>query len=279
MKQSTRITKAKETVSIIEEGHYFVNDRKIDIQQCIQHSIQHAVLHREDSFEPILLAAAEKIKTLNEHTVITVQQQRVLAAAEEMMQTKQNIGCLNFASANNPGGGFLGGAQAQEESLALSSALYGSLMQNFEMYEFNRGRRTYLYSDHMIYSPEVPVFRNDDGELLEQPYRMSFITSPATNIGAIRNNRPEEMEHVEATMLRRMDKVLGLFVLNNVEHLLLGAWGCGVFQNDPKDIAHYFHHYLNQGGKYGKCFKSIVFAVYDRSKNQENIGAFERVFS
>jgi len=279
MKQSTRITKAKETVSIIEEGHYFVNDHKIDIQKDIHQSIENSVLHRADAFDLIFTNAEEKIKTLNEDTKIIVQQQKVLAASEEMIRTRQNIGCLNFASANNPGGGFLGGAQAQEESLALSSALYGSLMRNFEMYEYNRGRRTYLYSDHMIYSPSVPVFRNDDGDLLEQPYKLSFITSPATNIGAIRNNKPEEMAHVETTMLRRMDKVLALFVHNNIEHLLLGAWGCGVFQNEPKDIARYFHHYLNPDGKYGKCFKSVVFAVYDRSKDRENIGAFEQTFS
>ncbi|MBN9297575.1 MAG: TIGR02452 family protein [Filimonas sp.] len=279
MKQSTRITKAKETVSIIKQGYYFAGDQKINIHEQIQNSIINAILVRPDDFDSIQEAVANKLNTTNEQTHISITQQRVLEAAAEMIKTRQHVGCLNFASAKNPGGGFLGGAVAQEESLALSSALYGSLIHHKEMYDYNRSQSTYLYSDHMIYSPSVPVFRDDDGELLDHPYEMSFITSPATNVGAMRNNRPEEMAQIEETMMQRMDRMLALFVQHGMEHLLLGAWGCGVFQNKPDDIARYFHYYLNPLGKYGKCFKSIVFAVYDRSKDQHNIRAFEQVFA
>jgi uncharacterized protein (TIGR02452 family) len=201
----------------------------------------------------------------------------VLEAAAALAQTGDRVGCLNFASAKNPGGGFLGGAQAQEESLALSSALYPTLMKHFEMYEYNRNRSTYLYSNYMIYSPEVAVFRNDDGELLADPYSLSFVTSPAVNIGAMKNNRLEELVQAEAVMLDRMDKVLALFVHHGIEHLLLGAWGCGVFQNDPADIARYFASFLLEGGKYSRCFRSVTFAVLDRSKEGRNISVFEDI--
>jgi len=70
---------------------------------------------------------------------------------------------LNFASAKNPGGGFLGGGSAQEESLARSSGLFPCINQMQQMYETNRAYRSCLYTDHMIYSPRVPVFRDDEG--------------------------------------------------------------------------------------------------------------------
>ena len=89
--------------------------------------------------------------------------------------TSGKTAVLNFASAKNPGGGFLGGSQAQEESLARSSALYGSLMTAWDYYEINRKSPNALYTDHIIYSPDVVVFRNDAGDLLDDPWTVSFI--------------------------------------------------------------------------------------------------------
>ena len=278
MKKSTRVIKAKETLEIIENGYYKINDTRVNIREQIEHSVKDSVLYRPDQFEKILNSANEKVSTLDLSTEINVINSTVLKAAAGMHGRGLQIGCLNFASAKNPGGGFLGGAIAQEESLALSSTLYASQMANFEVYEYNRGRKTLLYSDHMIYSPEVPFFRNDDGELLEHPYTMNVITSPAVNVGAIKVNRPAELEHVHETMLARLDKVLAVFVEHDIQHLLLGAWGCGVFQNKAEDVAGYFKYYLGAGGKYEKAFKTIVFAVLDRYEDGKNITAFKNAF-
>src|SRR5205814_6023280 len=84
--------------------------------------------------------------------------------------------CLTFASAKHPGGGFLGGARAQEESLARTSGLYACINGN-PMYAFHQAHSDAMYTDYAIYSPDVPVFRNDEGQLLDQPYLCSFITS------------------------------------------------------------------------------------------------------
>lgn len=279
MKRNTRAEKAQETLAIIEQGFYETKQNRIILKEDIHNAVTGSRLYPEDGFETVLQDAALKAATLKHNTEILVQNTTVLKAAAAMTMQGEKVGCLNFASAKNPGGGFLGGAQAQEESLALSSALYPTLMEHFEMYTYNRERKTLLYADHMIYSPEVPVFRNDDGDLLEQPYRLSFITSPAVNIGAIKQHNADELVHAEATMLRRMDKVLGLFVHHNIEHLLLGAWGCGVFQNNPADIAFWFASFLRKGGKYSTSFKRVVFAVYDRSKEGHNITAFEKELS
>ncbi len=100
------------------------------------------------------------------------------------------VGCLNFASAKNPGGGFRGGAEAQEESLARSSGLYRCLLEAPGFYAFHRSQRDLLYCDHMIFSPAVPVFRDEHGALLAQPYPVSFVTAAAPNAGALGLGHP-----------------------------------------------------------------------------------------
>src|SRR6185437_10556724 len=95
---------------------------------------------------------------------------------------------LNFASARHPGGGFLKGSQAQEESLARASGLYACIAPLRGMYDANHRFRSCLYTDHLIYSPDVPVFRADNDSLLDHPYPVSFVTAPAVNAGAVRTN-------------------------------------------------------------------------------------------
>ncbi len=114
---------------------------------------------------------------------------------ESTLQAARRLGpgaaCLVFASAKNPGGGFLGGAKAQEESIARASALYPCLLAAPDFYAFHRGQRDLRYSDRVVYSPGVPVFRDDKGNLLDRPYTTSFLTAAAPNLGAIVRNQPE----------------------------------------------------------------------------------------
>ena len=274
-----RVQKAQETMQIIERGYYTVNDKRIDIAQSIRQSVDKAQLYSPDALDCLQPEVQEAIANHNFQTRITVQNCTSIEAARQLMETSGKTGCLNFASAKNPGGGFLSGAQAQEESLARNSALYPTLTKfQQEMYDYNRSLTTYLYSDYMIYSPDVVFFKNDADELLSQPFLLDILTSPAVNVGAIMQNKPSELAQAEQTMLSRIDKMLFVFVLQKVEKLILGAWGCGVFQNKPKDVAAYFAHYLMQEGKYGKCFREVVFAVFDKTQNRENIRAFEDVF-
>ncbi|KZP28482.1 hypothetical protein FIBSPDRAFT_852625 [Athelia psychrophila] len=101
----------------------------------------------------------------------------------------ENIGVLNFASATKPGGGFLTGAQAQEESLARSSTLYRSLTaapaQAFYA-AHNRNSRGEYYTHAMALSPGVVFFRDDAGGWTE-PVEADVLTSAAVNAGAARN--------------------------------------------------------------------------------------------
>lgn len=188
------------------------------------------------------------------------------------------LGALNFASARNPGGGFLGGAQAQEEALARSSALYPCLLMQPEYYECNRAGRSLLYHDLAIFSPSVPFFRNDAGDLLERPALCSVITAPAPNAGAVQNNQPHDVSAIAPTLRRRMELVLAVAAAEKVDRLILGAWGCGVFRNDPALVANSFAELLLPNGRFAGVFREVVFAIFDRAPGQTVLSAFEATF-
>jgi uncharacterized protein (TIGR02452 family) len=119
-----------------------------------------------------------------------------------------DVACLVFASARNSGGGFLNGAQAQEESLARASALHACQRVVPQFYAFHRRQPDLRYSDRVIYSPSVPVFRHDDGTLLPRPYLASFLTAAAPNLAAITATQPESAVTVPAVLRARAVRVL-----------------------------------------------------------------------
>jgi uncharacterized protein (TIGR02452 family) len=210
-----------------------------------------------------------------------VKNETTLMGAERIAKTNKfhKIGVLNFASARNPGGGFLNGAQAQEESLARSSALYKSLLKCPDYYDFHRAYHSLLYSDRTIYSPSCPVFKNDDGTLLEQPYFVDFITSPAPNAGQVQRKQPQDIGKIEEVLQIRGSKILSLAAYRGCDALILGAWGCGVFQNDPSMVARMFADLLLTKGQFWGRFKSVIFSVLDTSKEQKIFTEFHKLFS
>jgi uncharacterized protein (TIGR02452 family) len=131
----------------------------------------------------------------------------------------------------------------------------------------------------MIYSPDVPVFRDADDRLLEQPYPVSFLTAPAVNAGAVRANEPGNVARIAAVMRARIEKVLALAVVHGHEVLVLGAWGCGVFANDPDQVADWFAEHLTGDGVFRTAFQRVVFAVFDRTPGRSAIWPFERRFA
>jgi uncharacterized protein (TIGR02452 family) len=131
----------------------------------------------------------------------------------------------------------------------------------------------------MIYSPSVPVFRDDNDELLPAPYVLSVVTAPAVNAGALRRNEPHNTSKISETMLGRIAKVLSLAVVHGHRTLVLGAWGCGVFQNNPASVADWFRRCLCEDDTFQNAFDTVVFAVLDRTKDLGIISPFEQFFT
>lgn len=269
----------EETLQIIERGHYATeNLNKVSIGRAITSCVDATQMMLPDELELLRIAARRRIDDGSPQARMEVTNETTLEASARLEQMAPGkAGALNFASARNPGGGFLNGSQAQEESLARSSALYGSQVTcQGEYYNFNRRERTLLYSDRMIYSPACPVFRHDDGTLLDEPYNLDILTSPAPNKGAIKQNKRSEIHQVPAIFARRMELMLALFAHRGCTHLVLGAWGCGVFGNAPKDVAELYRVKLIDEG-FGTLFEHVVHAIYEPRENGPCYMAFSEV--
>ncbi|MDH6577546.1 TIGR02452 family protein [Kitasatospora sp. MAP5-34] len=208
----------------------------------------------------------------------------VEVTAEGSMQAAQRlyeagggqVGVLNFASARNPGGGYIRGARAQEEDLCRSALLYRCLLEAPDYYEAHRASTDLRYSHRVIFSPGVPVIRDAGGALLEQPYPVSFLTSPAPNAGQLALRSSGRGVDVREVLAERAARVLAVASAHGVRELVLGAWGCGVFRNNPAEVAEAFERALKA---YGATFERVVFAVWDRSPVSANRAAFEARFS
>jgi uncharacterized protein (TIGR02452 family) len=259
------VAAAEETVRICEEGIYETPNGQIClISEDIRASILGTLSHPPEEAVPLPRKGSFKtrVNVLNEDTLEECRRQVGLGASPL---------ALNFASAKNPGGGFLHGAEAQEESLCRRCGLYPCLVDQ-PMYPYHRNLRGSLYTSWMIYSPKVPVFRGADGELLEKLWFCSFLTAPAPNVGALKSERERKL--VPGILRERVRKILSLSALHGHTHLVLGAWGCGVFGGDPGFLSNLFRFELV--GDFAGCFQEVTFAVLDPGKT--TIEAFHKVF-
>ncbi len=254
---------ASQTVEIAESGRYSTGAGEVVIGDAVRAAVagtRHYV--PEDTLDSSGPPAEPAIEVTHESTLVAARRLGAKAAS------------LNFASAKNPGGGFLGGAKAQEESLARASALYACLRTAPEFYAYHRAHRDLRYSDRVIYSPHVPVFRDDKGNLLEEPYQTSFLTAAAPNLGAINANQPEHLADVPAVLARRARRVLEVAAAHGHRELVLGAWGCGVFRNDPATVAQAFAEALRAVPR----FDRVVFAILDGLPGTPVYTAFAKHF-
>ncbi len=273
MKRSSRLLAAQETVEIVHRRSYTLPDgRVVDISTAVRECLDATRYCDPHELKPIHRQALA-LEPLTANTLIEVRNETTLAGIARLIPDGP-VAALNFASAKNPGGGFLNGSEAQEESLARSSALYASLLRAPAYYSGHRSSSSLLYSDAMIVSPGCPIFRDDDGRLLERPHLATFITCPAPNAGAMKRG---EGPQLEPTLRRRAGLVLALAAHRGYRRLVLGAWGCGVFRNDPAMVASIFAEHLR--GVWANRFERVLFSVLDTSQGQRTLRAFEAAFA
>ncbi|MDJ1494665.1 TIGR02452 family protein [Cytophagaceae bacterium DM2B3-1] len=280
-KKSKNASTARDTLRILDQGFYInKKNQKVSVAAIQQKAVKDSVHYKPEMFADVFNKRDQIVRREEKQTAIEVINETTLYAAKVLKNEGfEKVLALNFASAKNPGGGFQNGAQAQEESLARASGLYLTQTAHWDMYEINRGLESCLYTDHMIYSPDVPVFRDDEDELLDAPYTVSFITAPAVNAGVVmqRSNK-DDQEAIPSVMLARTEKVLSLAMVHGYRALVLGAWGCGVFRNNPTDVAEYFRYHLMDNPVFQNVFEKILFAVWDRSEKETTIESFRKVF-
>lgn len=198
----------------------------------------------------------------------------------------QKVAVLNFASSTSPGGGVVTGASAQEESLCRVSTLYPCLKTQAAWEKFyapHRAAPNPLHNDDLIYTQGVVVLKDDDYHPLPAPFRVDVITCAAPNLRDTPSNRynrndgdavhitPEKLLELH---LKRARKILSVAAANGAEVLILGAFGCGAFRNDPTIVSTAYQQVLPQ---FLNHFKTIEFAVYCRPGDRRNYDAFTKI--
>ncbi len=255
----------RSAVEAARTGHY-VNAAGTTVDWA--HHVQAACAAKRSIGPEDPLAAFERLPFAE--TRVQVSNETTLGASRRLVENGLRPVAVNFANGIHPGGGFLGGARAQEEVLCRSSALYQTLAGD-PMYEAHRKRPLPDSTDWAIYSPDVPVFRTDDGTALEQPWLLSFITCAAPYAPAI--GQPQAGDILQ----QRIHRVLAIARAYGHAVLVLGAWGCGAFANDPRRTAVDFRQALEN--TFSGAFSDVVFAITDWSPERRTLGPFRDVFS
>jgi uncharacterized protein (TIGR02452 family) len=177
---------------------------------------------------------------------------------------------LNFASYRHPGGMFIEGSQAQEECLCHESILYNVLRQYQPYYDWNeKNRNKSLYLDRAIYSEHILFIKKG-----MKPVFSDVITCACPNKKAAQKYAKVTNEENSKVLDERIHFLLDIAAEYKVDTLILGAFGCGVFGQDPYEVAEVFKKYLNEY----KCFKKVIFAV-PRGMNDFNNLAFAKTFN
>lgn len=173
---------------------------------------------------------------------------------------------LNFASYKEPGGKFLEGSMAQEESLCHSSFLYNVLAQCQGYYQWNNEHKNRgLYKNRALYSPNVRFFHG------ENTYVADVITCAAPNLSTARKYCDVSPQENTAALNSRIQFLLDIAEREKVDTLIFGAWGCGVFGQDPEEVAQIFKNNLPE-----RNIKKVIFAIPAGNNNFE---AFDKIFN
>ena len=129
----------------------------------------------------------------------------------------------------------------------------------------------------VLFSPNVIVFRNSQYQILNEFFPISVITAAAPN----KNLNPELFSNDEAMQKELYHRIRNIILTadaSGVEYLVLGAFGCGAFHNDPKLVAKCFYEVLFGKEQLHKCFKMIYFAIPKiSSASFKNYQVFEKV--
>ena len=274
--QTQRIEIFHDTQSWFEED--------FDLAESINEAKKNTTIFYEDDY-PEFDASATK------ETIISVSKDRSFQAAMRLHKDKpgSKIAVMNFANAFHAGGGVTKGSSAQEECLCRTSTLYPLLYRRTlrdSFYKHHKDLNTPKASDSLIYTEGVIICKTDE----DLPKRMpkedwvtvdvitiaapdlrakSNIHAPLVNGGAYMNDSELFGYHV-----KRAIHMLTCAAAKGADTLVLGAFGCGAFQNDPEVVARAYKTALQE---FPKVFDRIEFAVYCPPGDSVNYDVFSRI--
>lgn len=279
-------------INIFNDTLKFIEENKI-LKESVEKSKINTSIHRvvPNNYPEVISVPQNNYRYQN----VYVTKNRTFEAA--YMQARRYPGyraaVLNFASATSPGGGVTKGSSAQEESLCRCSTLYPCLNNNRrvwnEFYLKNRNNPNPLHTDDIVYTKDVIICKSDDGLYTRLPESMflkvDVITCAAPNL----REKPSNYCNQEGTNsavqisddelyklhVKRAKHILWTAYSMGARILILGAFGCGAFKNNPHIVAKAYKEALKD---LGKLFIEIEFAVYCKNYETENYDAFAKEF-
>lgn len=230
---------------------------------------------------------------------ISITSEKTHEAGFRLLQEHKTVGLINCANASNLGGGVRNGLTAQEEDLMRA---FPELWISYLRYMEENSEKRYIAPTEIL----VTKFPKENGELVALAAAApSFFCGFDKNtdavfhkadaqryLGGVVGVYKESNDKVRITkdgyvelMSETIRNLLRAARNSGVEVLVLGALGCGVYNNPPKVVAKIFRDILNEndeeaGFLWKNHFKRIVFAIWaPPTSYNANLKHFMDVFS
>lgn len=224
----------------------------------------------EQHFDSYPIPVCLKHENLYREPVITMKNVSVIN--EDCIETAQrfsNIGAtclLNMASFKKPGGGVKAGRVSQEEEIARRSNLMVSLDERY----YPMKMMEYIYSHRVIF------FKNRNYQLMNNEFECDVISVAAVDLKEF-DLAGSGKDLYEAIMRVKIETILTEPAKNGVRNLVLSAFGCGVFKNDPEIVSRLFKEALQTG--HARRYDNIAFAILnDKNASRDNYRIFKETF-
>lgn len=252
------------TVAVVKKGYYTIEGEKYILPKEDALSMIKDTCYYDKPFD------VKTYPSSNDETIIIVKNSDCLTIAKDLQDKGYNIAVLNMASRQNPGGGVVSGAGAQEENLFRRTNLFLSMFQ-FARYANQYGIKMHQKQYPLdrefggIYTPKATVFRGEEKDgypmLGTNSFHMSFISVPSINHPDLKDETHLADNMIEGTK-NKMRTILRIGLLNGHDSLVLGALGCGAFCNPPSHIARLFHEVFEEH-EFKNKYRLICFAILD----------------
>ncbi|MCD7949025.1 MAG: TIGR02452 family protein [Erysipelotrichaceae bacterium] len=277
MRRQRNIQILEDTLNIIEQDSYTKDTQEVPLHLSYEDMKKIQVFLPDD----IELLSKCKMKENNVNCTYSCENIDALTLANNKSQNLDNndkVLVLNLASATEPGGRTRKGANAQEENLCQRTSLLISLESDEakRYYEYNKALKTRMGSDAIMVSPHVEVIKDTSFEPLDEPFEIAVMScgAPMIRLGL----EGKSQQEYEALLYKRIQGMLVVAASQNYHHLILGAFGCGVYGNDAAVVSDMFYKAI-QDFNCNQIFDSIDFAVLCNPKKDYNYQEFCRNFS
>lgn len=267
----------KETLDVIRKGYYKCGNQRVNL------SLTTGIYNYErvEVYSPTQLVdifcdtdhfMREKFYEPYNHTI------KVLTGASyEVAKDYLRPLIMNLADAINPGGGCIPKKKTNEFQLVYATSLYLSLssQEASQVYLFNENCKSPMFSDYMLLSREIAVFRDSNKRLLLHPYPVAVLSMMPVERCQIPRSESKEYE-IDTIMKMRIRLFFYVAARNMYRNLILVPAGFEDYGHSPYKTAQYFYDILIKED-YIDFFEQIIFS-FDQDSSKVSMQVYEQVF-